>query len=85
MARKNWKKQLQKARQIARYGASIEAQAIEARLQVQLNPRVWSEVEARWENLDDLDAHLPSQRRDYLIRVAGEHAISLAGIESGGW
>lgn len=84
--RTNWKTHLQKARQIARYGASIEAAAIEARLQAQLPQAVWGEVEARWEEMDDVVAYLPEQRLSYLIRVAGEHEVSLAGIENwGGW
>jgi hypothetical protein len=38
--RKNWRKYLQRQRRIARYEASIEAEAIEARLEAQLPAEV---------------------------------------------
>jgi hypothetical protein len=78
---KNWRKYLQTQRRLDRYGASIEAQSIEARLRAQLPPRVWDEVEATWATMDDWEAYLPQQRRDYLIKVADQHDVSLAGIE----
>lgn len=81
--RKNWRKHLQQQRQIARYEASIEAQAIEARLQVRLFPQVWDEIEATWAAMADWDAYLPEQRRDYLIWVADRHNVSLAGAVQG--
>lgn len=79
--RKNWRKHLRRQRQIARYKAGIEAQAIEARLQVRLLPQVWDEIEATWAAMDNWDAYLPEQRRDYLIRVADQHNVSLAGVQ----
>jgi hypothetical protein len=82
MARKrtSWRKHLHKQRQIARYEASLEAQAIEARLQAQLPTPAWDEVEAEWQARDDPDACLPQQRRDYLVRVATRFDVSLAGV-----
>jgi hypothetical protein len=78
--KRNWRKHLQRQRQIARYEASIEAEAIEARLQANLPSQVWDEVEAEWQTRDDQDAYLPQQRRDYLIQVATQHNVSLAGV-----
>lgn len=82
MARKrtSWRKHLHKQRQTARYEASLEAQAIEARLQAQLPIEIWDEVEAEWQTQDDRDAHLPQQRRDYPIRVATRFNVSLTGV-----
>ena len=77
---KSWKKHLLHEQRVDRHEATLEATAIEARLQAQLPTEVWDEIEAEWQTKDDLDAYLPQQRRDYLIKAADRYDVSLAGV-----
>jgi hypothetical protein len=80
MKQRNWRQHLQKARTRARFAASWEATRIAARLQVQLSPEAWEEIEENWEQGAASETYLPEQRRDYLLKAACQHNISLAGI-----
>jgi hypothetical protein len=35
---------------------------------MRLSPEAWAEIEARWQALPDLNACMPEQRRDFLLR-----------------
>ena len=78
--KRNWRKHLSQQRRIARYEASIEVVQIETRLQMRLSPQAWDEIEARWQAMDDLDACLPEQHRDFLLH---EEAAMEEAAENG--
>ena len=67
---KNWRKHLQKQRQLARLQASREAEVLEAKLQAHLPAKAWDEIEAKWQALPDTEAYLPEQKRDFLVKQA---------------
>ena len=67
MNQKRKRMHLARQRRIDRFDASLEVVEIEARMQVRLSPQAWEEIEARWQDLPDIEACLPEQRRDFLL------------------
>jgi len=72
-------KSIESIRAQGRYEAACEAERIAARLQVRLGPERWSEILAGWEQKPNTFG-LPEEQRDYLIKVATDQGVSLAGI-----
>ena len=59
--------------------AACEAERIAARLQVQLGQEKWGGILAEWEQRPRT-VGLPEEHRDFLIGIAGQYNVSLAGI-----
>lgn len=71
---------LQRIRKACRLKVNLEIVRLEARLRTRLASRIWDEIEAEWRAMDDFDAYLPEQRRDFLIKKANQHEIELVGV-----
>jgi hypothetical protein len=83
--RKSFRKYLRQQRLRQYHQDGVEATGIEARLGVHLGDEQMAVIERRWREMPDTEAYLPSQRRDFLVDVAAQYGISLAGIQEAGW